>query len=58
MQQAVLRHFPNADATYRFTHRDKDVHFTRLCYERYLNALSRTFRLGETVRMSLRKAHP
>ncbi|THH12093.1 hypothetical protein EW145_g221 [Phellinidium pouzarii] len=40
MQQAVLRHFPNAQATYRFTHRDKNVYFTKECYNRYLTALS------------------
>ncbi|KAH8116827.1 nicotinate phosphoribosyltransferase [Phellopilus nigrolimitatus] len=39
MQQAVLRHFPDAQATYRFTHRDKDVYFTKECHDRYLAAL-------------------
>ncbi|TCD70181.1 nicotinate phosphoribosyltransferase [Steccherinum ochraceum] len=40
MQQAVQRHFPDVDAVYRFTHRDKDVYFTRECYELFLEALS------------------
>ncbi|EJD02414.1 nicotinate phosphoribosyltransferase [Fomitiporia mediterranea MF3/22] len=39
MQQAVLRHFPDVQATYRFTHRDEDVYFTRECYERYISTL-------------------
>ncbi|KAL5532607.1 NPT1 [Sanghuangporus sanghuang] len=39
MQQAVLRHFPDVQATYRFTHRDADVYFTRECYERYIETL-------------------
>ncbi|KAI0059188.1 nicotinate phosphoribosyltransferase [Artomyces pyxidatus] len=39
MQQAVLHHFPDTQATYRFTHRDKDVFFTRACFERLKTAL-------------------
>ncbi|KAI0785285.1 nicotinate phosphoribosyltransferase [Abortiporus biennis] len=39
MQQAVLRHFPAVEAIYRFTHRDKNVYFTRECYEKFLEAL-------------------
>jgi len=35
MQQAVLHHFPEAQATYRFTHRDKDVFFTQKCIEEF-----------------------
>lgn len=41
MQQAVLHHFPDAQATYRFTHRDKDVPFTRECVDAYKAAVSR-----------------
>ncbi|KAI0048993.1 nicotinate phosphoribosyltransferase [Auriscalpium vulgare] len=39
MQQAVLRHFPGRQSTYRFTHRDKDVYFTRTCYEQFLASI-------------------
>lgn len=42
MQQAVLKHLPDVQATYKSTHRDKDVYFTRECYNRYLEALPRT----------------
>ena len=41
MQQAVLRHFPDAQSTYKFTHRDADVYFTRQCYERFVAAIPR-----------------
>jgi nicotinate phosphoribosyltransferase len=46
MQQAVLHHFPTVQATYRFTHRDTNVYFTRSCYETFVVAISRahTFR--------------
>jgi len=40
MQQAVLHHFPEAQATYRFTHRDTDVFFTRKCIEEFETAVS------------------
>ncbi|CAL1712964.1 unnamed protein product [Somion occarium] len=40
MQQAVYRHFPKVVATYRFTHRDPNVYFTRECYELYLESLT------------------
>lgn len=42
MQQAVLKHLPDVQATYKSTHRDKDVYFTRECYNPYLEALPRT----------------
>lgn len=48
MQQAVLQHFPGAQATYRFTHRDADVFFSRTCYERYLTAVPRKSCTGQT----------
>lgn len=41
MQQAVLHHFPDAMATYRFTHRDKDVFFTRESVEEFKTVVSR-----------------
>ena len=41
MQQAVLHHFPGVQATYRFTHRDANVYFTRSCYEKFLVTISR-----------------
>lgn len=40
MQQAVLHHFPTVQATYRFTHRDANVYFTRTCYEMFVVAIS------------------
>lgn len=46
MQQAVLHHFPDVQATYRFTHRDKDVPFTRECIDTYRAAVSRTLYLS------------
>jgi len=33
MQQAVLTHFPNVKATYRFTNRTLEDTFTRRCFE-------------------------
>ncbi len=39
MQQAVLRHFPGAQSTYKFTHRDANVYFTRQCYEKFIAAI-------------------
>jgi nicotinate phosphoribosyltransferase len=41
MQQAVLRHFPDAQSTYKFTHRDAGVYFTRQCYEKFVAAIPR-----------------
>ncbi|KAI0084339.1 nicotinate phosphoribosyltransferase [Irpex rosettiformis] len=40
MQQAVLHHFPDAQATYKFTHRDKDVFFTRQCFDLFKESVS------------------
>lgn len=40
MQQAVFREFPSAQATYRFTLRDKSVLFTRQCFELFLEAVA------------------
>lgn len=41
MQQAVLHHFPDAQSTYKFIHRDSGVYFTRECYEQFLAAIPR-----------------
>ena len=41
MQQAVLQHFPRAQGTYHFTHRDKDVHFTRECFDHFKRSAAR-----------------
>ncbi|KAI0313181.1 nicotinate phosphoribosyltransferase [Amylostereum chailletii] len=49
MQQAVLRCFPDVQSTYRFTHRDKDVYFTRACYERFKEAVSMFSELALTA---------
>jgi nicotinate phosphoribosyltransferase len=43
MQQAVLQHFPNIQAVYRFTHRSKDVYFSQHCIERFKSCLPRMF---------------
>lgn len=43
MQQAVLHHFPDVLATYRFTHRSKDVHFTKESIAEFQSAVSRVF---------------
>ncbi|KAG6850252.1 hypothetical protein H0H93_015804 [Arthromyces matolae] len=40
MQQAVLNQFPNVEATYRFTNRDKSRLFSRQCVERFQTAIS------------------
>ncbi|KAF7975743.1 hypothetical protein HWV62_8731 [Athelia sp. TMB] len=40
MQQAVLHHFPDVQATYKFTHRDKDVPFTRECIDTFRAAIT------------------
>lgn len=40
MQQAVRQHFPEAEAVYRFTHRDKDVFFSRRCIDAFHSALA------------------
>ncbi|KAI0774971.1 nicotinate phosphoribosyltransferase [Trametes elegans] len=48
MQQAVLQHFPGIEGTYRFTHRDKDVLFTRECFERFQHSAAQFGRLQLT----------
>ncbi len=45
MQQAVLHHYPNLPATYRFTNRSSSTLFTRQCIERFRTAVSRPFLL-------------
>ena len=44
MQQAVLRHFPDIQATYRFTNRNSTALFSRQCIERFRTAVSSLFR--------------
>ncbi len=36
MQQAVLHHFPDAQTTYKFSHRDANIYLTRQCYEQFV----------------------
>ncbi|KAI0259862.1 nicotinate phosphoribosyltransferase, partial [Gloeopeniophorella convolvens] len=48
MQQAVLHHFPDAQCTYRFVHRDPDVYFTRACYEQFVASISQFSTLALT----------
>ncbi|KAI0671972.1 nicotinate phosphoribosyltransferase [Trametes maxima] len=60
MQQAVLQHFPGVEGTYRFTHRDRDVFFTRACFERFQRSASQFDRLqlSQEEREWLAKACP
>jgi len=39
MQQAVLTHFPNIKATYRFTNRTLEDTFTRRCFELFKKSI-------------------
>lgn len=48
MQQAVLRHFPEVQATYRFTHRDKDIYFSRECYNLFVESIKHFGEMGLT----------
>jgi nicotinate phosphoribosyltransferase len=41
MQQAVLKHYPDVQASYRFTHRDKSRTFSRACFERFQESVRR-----------------
>ncbi|EIW84141.1 nicotinate phosphoribosyltransferase [Coniophora puteana RWD-64-598 SS2] len=41
MQQAVLRHFPDVECVYRFTHRDPDIYFPRRTADEFRNAIAR-----------------
>ncbi|KAI9462158.1 nicotinate phosphoribosyltransferase [Russula earlei] len=60
MQQAVLHHFPSAHTTYRFTHRDAGVYFTRQCYEEFVAAVPQfsTLSLTPEERIWLQSACP
>ncbi|KAF9803225.1 hypothetical protein IEO21_09719 [Rhodonia placenta] len=60
MQQAVLHHFRDVQATYRFTHRDTDVLFTRDCFEQFKRSVSHfdQLRLADAERDWLGKACP
>ncbi|KAI9001524.1 nicotinate phosphoribosyltransferase [Trametes punicea] len=60
MQQAVLAHFPGIEGTYKFTHRDKDVFFTRECFDLFQRSVShlKEIRLKEEEREWLAKACP
>ncbi|KAF8072119.1 nicotinate phosphoribosyltransferase [Lyophyllum atratum] len=49
MQQAVLHHFPNVQATYRFTNRDKSTLFSRQCIEQFRTAVSQFTDLSLTA---------
>ena len=54
MQQAVLQHFPGVQGTYRFTHRDKDVFFTRECFDLFVRSVAREFtRIGVLLTIML-----
>ncbi|KAG5642056.1 hypothetical protein DXG03_003727 [Asterophora parasitica] len=49
MQQAVLHQFPDVQATYRFTNRDKNTLFSRQCIERFRTAVSQFTDLALTT---------
>lgn len=60
MQQAVWTHFRDAQAIYRFTHRDKDVYFPRQVYHQFRESISRfnELVLSEEERIWLQKKCP
>ncbi|KAI0723665.1 nicotinate phosphoribosyltransferase [Fomitopsis betulina] len=60
MQQAVLHHFPDVQAVYRFTHRDKDVPFPRLAVDAFRDAVAKfgSLRLSDPERDWLKIACP
>ncbi|KAG9315104.1 Quinolinate phosphoribosyl transferase [Chiua virens] len=41
MQQAILDHFPETPALYKFTHRDQDVLFPRKCIDLFRESIQR-----------------
>lgn len=43
MQQAVLRHFPDTQASYKFTLRDKGVVFTKEAFDKFQETVDRQF---------------
>jgi nicotinate phosphoribosyltransferase len=53
MQQAVLRHFPDVQATYRFNHRDKGRLFSSRCVEQFRSSVSRQFQSSKLVALSV-----
>jgi nicotinate phosphoribosyltransferase len=53
MQQAILYHFPDVQAMYRFTLRDKDVYFSRTCYDQFLQCLPRTSSIKDLIEQNL-----
>ncbi|KAG6810433.1 hypothetical protein H0H92_011875 [Tricholoma furcatifolium] len=57
MQQAVLHHFPNVQATYRFTNRDKTRLFSRQSVERFQTAVSRSSHSSEVVPLLIKISH-
>ncbi|KAJ7127184.1 nicotinate phosphoribosyltransferase [Mycena epipterygia] len=48
MQQAVLRHFPDTQASYKFTLRDKDIVFTKQAFDKFQETVDRFGELGLT----------
>ncbi|KAI0951566.1 hypothetical protein AcW1_008580 [Taiwanofungus camphoratus] len=60
MQQAVLRFFSDIQATYRFTHRDEDVFFSRECVEQFKRSVARfnAVKLTDSEHEWLKKACP
>jgi nicotinate phosphoribosyltransferase len=44
MQQAVLRHFPDTQASYKFTLRDKNVVFTKQALNTFQETVDRQSR--------------
>ncbi|GBE88430.1 nicotinate phosphoribosyltransferase [Sparassis latifolia] len=60
MQQAVLHHFPDVQATYHFTHRDKNVFFTRECIQQFQLSISKfgDLQLSDSERVWLKATCP
>lgn len=52
MQQAILHHFPDVQATYRFTHRSsEDVKFSRECFERFKASIPRAYLILDHINL-------
>ncbi|KAM5544591.1 hypothetical protein V8D89_001489 [Ganoderma adspersum] len=60
MQQAVLQHFPGIQGTYTFTLRDKNLYFTRECFNRLTRSTAQfgKIALSTEERVWLEKACP
>jgi hypothetical protein len=60
MQQAILHHFSDVQSAYRFTHRSKDVYFSRKCIDLFKESIPRTLHLllRNVLKKSLQTSPP